>query len=561
MLEPGQVLDRYTVIDELGRGGMAVVYRVRHNALGSLHALKILTLHGASIRERLVLEGRVQAGLRHPNIVSVTDVIDVNGSPGLVMEYVAGPTLEEWLLHNKPDLETAERLFRSVLAGVRRAHREGLVHRDLKPGNVLLEITEEGIIPKVADFGLAKALAGDGGLSNTRTGIAMGTPAYMAPEQIRDAKSVDERADVFSLGCILYELVVGVAPFDGPNVLSIFNSVCEGRYVSVRERVPVSPHLDSAIQGCLQVDREQRIPSCDVLLKVLDGTFWVAPLAGATTPPPPILHPGSVPAASLGAAVGVHRIVARPSQRTIDPYADLPVAEHLSLLPDIAPSASLVPGDAPISQAAVVPRARRPSALLLAGLGVGVVVFALVAILSPGSRDIEEPLAEPPVVLAAEEPEQAPQEAEEPELRTEPRKASKSTRSKPKATSKTRKASPVAVRPKTPPAADPAPVDAPKPAIRVPETQEAPAARPRLLDQLRKAAKSSFKVQGDALAVWLVGDDGKKYSAGTELSAGSYAVKAQFKSWDGVVDAGRVQILPGSVVTIRCMEALLSCAK
>lgn len=271
-LEPGQIVDRYQIDAVLGRGGMAVVYRVKHLQLGSWHALKILTLPGAGLRERLLQEGRLQASLQHPNIVSVTDVLDFGGAPALVMEYVDGPTLDQWLGTHKPTFEEVDAIFRAIVAGVAAAHDRGLVHRDLKPANVLMMPTPGGVIPKVADFGLAKALAEDSSLKQTRSGVTMGTPQYMAPEQIRDAKNVDSRADVFSLGCILYELVAGHPPFQGEDLLAIFNNVAQGRYRPLQELVPdAPPRYVAAISGCLEVDREKRLPSCGALFEVFGG--------------------------------------------------------------------------------------------------------------------------------------------------------------------------------------------------------------------------------------------------------------------------------------------------
>jgi len=288
MLRAGQVIDRYTVDQLLGSGGMAVVYRVRHNQLGSFHALKVLTHTSPGIHERLLQEGRVQASLRHPNVVAVTDVIDVDGAPGLVMEYVDGPALDAWLSGHRPDLDTAERLFRGIVAGVAAAHAQGLVHRDLKPANVMLAPQSAGqMLPKVADFGLAKALfAEESGPHATRSGVTMGTPAYMAPEQIRDAKNVDHRADVFSLGCMLYELVCGRPPFVGPDLLSIFNAVATGSFPPAASLVPdLPPRIHRAIHGALTVEKERRIQDCTGLLYVLDGHEPEA--APAPTPPEP----------------------------------------------------------------------------------------------------------------------------------------------------------------------------------------------------------------------------------------------------------------------------------
>lgn len=278
VLELGRVVDRYTVEASLGSGGMAQVFRVRHNTLGTLHALKVLKVQNASVRERLVQEGRLQASLRHPNIVAVTDVVDVDGTPGLLMEYIDGPSLDVWLDRlsaqgQAPTLAEAERIFRGIVAGVARAHKHGLIHRDLKPGNVLLESADGVLIPKVADFGLAKILMeSEGGVSKTRSGVAMGTPAYMSPEQIRDAKNVDQRTDIFALGCIFYELVVGQSPFDGPDVLSIFSALADGRYTPVEHVVPELPaHLAATIRSSLASNRDNRLSDCAAMLSMLDG--------------------------------------------------------------------------------------------------------------------------------------------------------------------------------------------------------------------------------------------------------------------------------------------------
>ncbi len=279
-LQQGQVVDRYTVRRELGRGGMAVVYLVEHNTLETHHALKVLTVGSQKIRDRLIQEGKVQAQLRHPNVVAVTDVLDVDGSPGLLMEFVEGPAMDAWLLGKRLEIDEAEALFLGILDGVQRAHALGIVHRDLKPANVMLSEGPEGWVPKVADFGLAKALQEEGDMQRTRTGMPMGTPSYMSPEQIRDAKGVDERTDIFAMGCILYELTCGQRAFFGRDMLEIFNAVASGKHTASRTLVPDLPaRIEHSINGSLVVDRERRIPDCATLRAVLKGErpWQVAP--------------------------------------------------------------------------------------------------------------------------------------------------------------------------------------------------------------------------------------------------------------------------------------------
>ncbi len=269
-LSTGTVIsDRYTIEGVLGEGGMAVVYRARHAQLGTLHALKVLSFTSRSVRERLLMEGRVQASLRHPNIVAVTDVVDINGQPGLVMELIEGPSLDDLLKQQKLTLDQVDVIGRGVLAGVAHAHGRGLIHRDLKPANVMLQIDELGVTPKVMDFGLAKVVADDGGKARTRTGATMGTPQYMSPEQIEDSKSVDARSDVFGVGAILYELVTGDRAFDGDHLLEIFKKVTTCTYQDPRSLRPQVPErMVEAIQAALVVDRDERIESCKALYEV-----------------------------------------------------------------------------------------------------------------------------------------------------------------------------------------------------------------------------------------------------------------------------------------------------
>ncbi|MBX2801485.1 MAG: protein kinase [Myxococcales bacterium] len=269
-LQHGTVVDRYTVERPLGEGGMAMVFLVRHNQLGTKHALKVLTVASSAIRQRLVTEGRVQAALRHANILNVTDLITLpGGSPGLIMEFVEGPSLEQLLDRQALTLTQADALARPILQGVAEAHGQGLVHRDLKPANILLEFGNGTFVPKVADFGLAKILSGEGSGARTKTGSAMGTPHYMSPEQVRDAKNVGPEADVFALGAILYELVTRRRAFEGEDLLDIFNAVAAGQYVPPRQLVPdLPPRMENAILASLQIDPTDRPPSVEVLLEM-----------------------------------------------------------------------------------------------------------------------------------------------------------------------------------------------------------------------------------------------------------------------------------------------------
>jgi serine/threonine-protein kinase len=282
VLQAGQVVDRYVVERLLGVGGMGMVFLVRHAQLGSAHALKVL--HGASpgVRERLVQEGRLQARWRHPNLLPGTDVLEVDDSPGLVMDFVDGPTLDAWRGDRAVPVAEAIALVTGICAGVAVMHRDGFIHRDLKPANVMLQDVDGVLVPRVADLGLAKALGGSG---VTKTGSAVGTPAYMPPEQFRDAAHVDLRADTWSLGCILYELVCGAPPFSGPDLPSIFDAVSRARFVPATERVPdLPPVVASAISAALSLDPAARPADAGSFLAMLRSVPSQAPSAPPRVP-------------------------------------------------------------------------------------------------------------------------------------------------------------------------------------------------------------------------------------------------------------------------------------
>ena len=290
MLEPGDRIDRYVVEGELGEGALATVYRVRHTTLSTVHALKVVKVAHRESRDRLVREGQVQAQLSHPNIVGVTDVIEVRGSPGTLMEWVRGIDLEEYLQQYRIDVDDALTLFRGIVAGMGHAHEKGLVHRDLKPANVLLALGNGQVLPKVSDFGLVKALHGDAPMGSTRTGMTLGTPGYMAPEQVRDAANVDRRADMWSLGCLLYRMVCNYPAFAQADIIELFTAVGKGEYPHPHTYEPtLSDRVVTAIAGLLAADPADRYHSCDELLAFLDG--GPEPTRGGSGPLPSVETP------------------------------------------------------------------------------------------------------------------------------------------------------------------------------------------------------------------------------------------------------------------------------
>ncbi|NMO19770.1 serine/threonine protein kinase [Pyxidicoccus fallax] len=252
---------------------MATVYQVRHLGLRSTHALKVLSGDRArqdpDTQERFLREGRIQARLRHPNLVQVTDVVTAP-SAGLVMDFVEGPTLarhcqEFGLLGQAGALE----VFHQVLEAVGTAHRAGVIHRDLKPENIILGMDSRGRMqPKVADFGLAKDL----GHEATQTGVVMGTPLYMSPEQIRSSKNVTVRSDIFSLGTILYELLTGRRCFHGQTNVEIMRRIQRGEFTPPEVAYPpIDRKLAAIVRRALEVEPEHRFASCEEFSATLEA--------------------------------------------------------------------------------------------------------------------------------------------------------------------------------------------------------------------------------------------------------------------------------------------------
>jgi eukaryotic-like serine/threonine-protein kinase len=268
----GQAVDRYTVLGPLGAGGVASVFRVRHNDLGTMHALKVVDNVSANTRARLRREGRALGQLQHEGIVRVTDFIDVGGAPGLVMELVNGPNLAELMNQTRLETPLLDDLVGQLLSAVGAAHAAGLLHRDLKPANILLSPLEGGKYRlKVADFGLVKALLD----TNTDTletaeGVFLGTPAYMAPEQAGRDEDPLPAADIWALGAILYEMTTGKRAFDGKSLMMVLGAVSQARY-DEEALENVHPDHAAAIRAALVVDRTKRLGSCSDLLDVWNG--------------------------------------------------------------------------------------------------------------------------------------------------------------------------------------------------------------------------------------------------------------------------------------------------
>jgi tetratricopeptide (TPR) repeat protein len=255
----GVINERYSIEREIGRGGMATVYLARDIRHGSRVALKILTSDFASMvsGERFTREIRITAGLQHPHILPVFDSGAYNGLPYYVMPFVDGPTLAEKIRKDGAlSIEDALEIAAEVADALQHAHAQGIVHRDIKPSNILLAHGHA----VVADFGVARAVEAIGEHDLTRTGIAVGTAAYMSPEQAA-GEEVDGRSDVYSLGCVLYEMIAGVPPYTAPTARALMAKHWTDDVPSLRAvRSSVRSSIEALVQKTMakrQIDRFQ----------------------------------------------------------------------------------------------------------------------------------------------------------------------------------------------------------------------------------------------------------------------------------------------------------------
>ena len=242
---------RYVVEHEIGRGGMATVYLARDVKHDRPVALKVLDPELGAVLgvERFLSEIRVTANLQHPHLLPLFDSGEADGLLFYVMPYVDGESLRARLDREKQlPIDEALRLTVAVLSALAYAHEHGIIHRDLKPENILLQSGE----PVVADFGIALAVSKAGGQRVTQTGLSLGTPQYMSPEQATGDRTLDARSDIYAMGAVLYEMLAGEPPFTGATVQAIIAKVITERPRSLRSaRDTVPEPLDAAVTKAL----------------------------------------------------------------------------------------------------------------------------------------------------------------------------------------------------------------------------------------------------------------------------------------------------------------------
>jgi serine/threonine protein kinase len=304
VLAPG-----YAVEAEIGRGGMGIVYRAKDTRLKRTAAIKLLPPELAyrdEIRSRFLREAEMAAQLSHPNIVPIYSVDEKDGFVYFIMAYVDGETLAQRLAaRGRLGVVEARTLLRQVADALAYAHARGVIHRDIKPDNIMLSRDDGHAM--VTDFGIARAADDTTGTRLTATGVAIGTPAYMSPEQCTGDRAVDGRSDLYSLGVVIYAALAGVPPFAGSNTAALLVKHLTETPRPIREvRPDVPDDLVAIINRLLQKNPADRFQDAASVVKALDFPDSIPKAPSIISPPPrPALAPAPLPAPTPSFSVGV----------------------------------------------------------------------------------------------------------------------------------------------------------------------------------------------------------------------------------------------------------------
>ncbi len=355
----------FKVTDKLGEGGMGAVYRAVQNVTDRTVAIKVLHRHlyDATTTGRFLQEAKIVAKLNHPNIVTVYKYgTHSDGTLFIAMEFVSGVPLADLLVENNEfDVDRALPLMIQLTEALAYAHDQKIIHRDIKPDNMVLTRSGRREQVKLLDFGIAKAM--DGNAALTQTGMIFGSPPYMSPEQWTQVRDIDGRTDIYSLGCAFYQMLTGRLPHDADSVVGFMNAHTTKRPTPPRDvsrTISALPVLNDIILKCMEIDRGDRYPDAYALLEALkdaQGDFEAARRAQSERPGPLALSEPAVlgPGARL-ASEPVHDLALGPTHMDMaqvllaNPPAPRPFAS------DAPPSARAAPSlPAPAPRAASGP--------------------------------------------------------------------------------------------------------------------------------------------------------------------------------------------------------------
>ena len=276
--------DRYRIEHELGAGGMATVYLARDLRHDRKVALKVLRPELAAVIgvERFLHEIKTVANLQHPHILPLHDSGEADGLVYYVMPFVEGESLRDRLVREQQlPIDDAVRIAREVADALDYAHRHNVVHRDIKPENILLHDGRA----QIADFGIALAASNASGTRMTETGMSLGTPHYMAPEQAMGERLITPKADIYALGCVLYETLVGEPPFSGPTAQAIIARVLTEEPRSlITQRHTISPELEAVVRKALEKTPADRFSSAAAFSQALANPGAVPLITRGTIP-------------------------------------------------------------------------------------------------------------------------------------------------------------------------------------------------------------------------------------------------------------------------------------
>jgi len=333
----GEILaGKYEVERVLGSGGMGVVVAAKHVHLGERVAIKFLlpqAIKKKEVVQRFVREARAAVRIKSEHVARVFDVGELeSGAPYMVMEYLEGADLSTILkTKGAVPVETAVEYVLQACEAIAEAHSLKIIHRDLKPANLFVAKRADGSpVVKVIDFGISKVAEVEGDVEMTKTDVMMGSPVYMAPEQMISARDVDERADVWSLGVILHYLVMGAQPFRGQSVTQLYAAILEGPPSMRATRADVPEALDAAVMKCLNAHPKDRWMNVAefanaisefgpvrsrVSAERVSRTLGITPVT-KSTPPPPMVTPGSITPPAVSSTE------ARGSEASTGPHTD-----------------------------------------------------------------------------------------------------------------------------------------------------------------------------------------------------------------------------------------------